>query len=339
MDHLAETSTRSLKGAHSVFNDILIQDSTTLTLPNCKALEAEYPSCQKKEVPSAALKVSVQLSLKHGGPQRIEINPENRSEHDTLKLGPWVKGNLVLFDLGFFAYHTFRDINDLGGYFVSRITDEANPTITHVHRTTRGNSIDLVGYKLNQVKGYMKRKVVDTEVEVEFNRKAVQKGDPRTGSFRLVGIMNQETDSYHMYMTNVPPDMLVAEDIANLYRARWEIECVFHQLKQCYSLDKFVPTNPNVVRVLIWTALITLIASRTVHRTLALTVPAEKCVRFTHKRWAKMFYKFSSHLLEWILEAEGIAYSTWTTMEITMEMMEDPNHNRPGLLDDFIEGV
>jgi len=100
-------------------------------------------------------------------------------------------------------------------------------------------------------------------VEVEFKRRTYG-GKQSWGVrvFRLVGILNRDTGEYHLYMTNIPAGRLDAEDIAQVYRARWEIELIFKELKSHYQLDRLPSTQAHIVEALIYTAILTLIVSR-----------------------------------------------------------------------------
>lgn len=46
------------------------------------------------------------------------------------------------------------------------------------------------------------------------------------------------------------------EQIAQLYKKRWQIELLFKRLKQNYPLKYFLGDNPNAIQIQIWTALI-----------------------------------------------------------------------------------
>lgn len=45
--------------------------------------------------------------------------------------------------------------------------------------------------------------------------------------------------------------------IANIYKKRWQIECLFKRLKQNYPLKYFLGDNENAIKIQIWCALIT----------------------------------------------------------------------------------
>jgi len=338
MRALADASNTLLKGPYSFFDDILVQDSSTVTLASTDALAKKWPSMQSKDGSRAALKVCVLLSLANGGPLRVELKEESTSEHRTLKLGPWVRNKLLLIDLGFFAYNTFDRIQQNGGYFVSRVRSDANPTFARLIRQVRGRSISLEGKKLKEVLPDLKREVLDADVEVTFHkRKYAGKARKKTGRFRMVGIRDDDGE-YHLYLTNVPDGLLTAEQVSEAYRARWSIECAFNQLKECYSMDELGPTNPHAVEAMLWTALLTLIVSQTVKRAVLSRFPPEVSARMTNKRWAIEFRRMSGRLHKFMMDHLGYEASMGELIEITLELHGDPNVGRDRLLDPFLDG-
>ena len=52
---------------------------------------------------------------------------------------------------------------------------------------------------------------------------------------------------------------LSAGTIADLYKARWDIEIFFRNLKQNFHIKSFVGTSSKAVEIQIWTALITIL--------------------------------------------------------------------------------
>jgi IS4 transposase len=49
---------------------------------------------------------------------------------------------------------------------------------------------------------------------------------------------------------------LSAKTIAQIYKARWDIELFFKWIKQNLKIKTFLGTSPNAVMIQIWTALI-----------------------------------------------------------------------------------
>lgn len=53
--------------------------------------------------------------------------------------------------------------------------------------------------------------------------------------------------------------MLAASTIAELYKARWQIEIFFRNIKQLLKIKSFIGTSRNAVETQIWTALATML--------------------------------------------------------------------------------
>jgi putative transposase len=287
MRQMASEKNRTLSAKMKWVEDILIQDSSIIRLS--AALMKEYPATRSSKN-AAGLKVSMLVSAVASGPQKVTIHGERVSETKTLKIGPWVKNKVLLVDLGFFKYQTFARIKENGGYFVSRLKENANPLIVSKLRTYRGNSIDLTGRYWKDIKDDIKRGVLDAEVEVTFSRQVYKgKRSIDTIPFRLVAIYNDEAKKYHAYITNIPQESLNAEDVAELYRVRWDIEMIFKELKSRYSFDAITSANPDVVEGLVWVGILTLLVSRRLFNVLRASAPIEQAVRYTPLRWATTF--------------------------------------------------
>lgn len=52
---------------------------------------------------------------------------------------------------------------------------------------------------------------------------------------------------------------IAASTISKLYKARWNIEIFFRNIKQLFHIKSFVGTSRNAVEIQIWTALITML--------------------------------------------------------------------------------
>jgi len=55
--------------------------------------------------------------------QQIQLTSERRRESKVSKIGPWVKGRLLLFDLGYFSYALMDRIHQGDGFFISRLKE------------------------------------------------------------------------------------------------------------------------------------------------------------------------------------------------------------------------
>lgn len=291
---MAGESNRTLSSKMKWVEDILIQDSSVVRLS--ASLMNKFPATRSRKN-AAGLKVSMLVSAIASSPQKVTIHGERFPETKTLKIGPWVKNKLLLIDLGFFKYQMFARIQENGGYFLTRLKNNANPLFLSTHRTHRGNAIELEGKRWKDVKGKLKRSILDAEVEVSFSRRVYNgKKSKDAKSFRLVATYNIEAKKYHVYFTNIPIEMLCAEDVAELYRVRWDIEMIFKELKSKYSLDAIKSANPDVVEGLIWVGILTLLVSRRLFNVLRASAPIEHAIRYTPLRWANTFVETATLL-------------------------------------------
>jgi IS4 transposase len=263
IQNLNQNPSRALKGKLSEFKDILIQDSTIVRLP--EKLAEKWPAARTKKI-AAGVKVSLLVSAIADGPKRVMIYGERTSEIRTLRIGRWVKDRVLLIDLGFFKYFFFHRIKKHHGYFVSRLKSNANPVIVAIHTISQKQSISLQGKRLKKVLPHLQGDIIDLEVEVSF-KKRIYNGKRRMGTdqFRMVFIYNEEKKKYHIYLTNISPEILSAKEIAALYSARWVVELIFNELKNKYALDEISSANPDVVQAFIWVAILALIVSRRIY--------------------------------------------------------------------------
>jgi len=325
---LAKNSHVKLGAKLQSFEDILIQDSTIVRLH--KDLAEKFPAARSRTV-AAGIKVSVLVSAVANGPKTVALYGERVSEIKTLKIGPWVKNRILLIDLGFYKHHIFTRIAENEGYFVSRWKKVADPTIISV---TGGIPVEIqrkiIGKKLSEIIPILpKGGILDSIVEVSFKRR-IYNGQQRqdTQSFRLVGVYNKESDQFHIYLTNIQADTLGPEDIARLYGARWDIELLFKELKSKYSFDVLKTKNDQIVEALIWTGILTLLASRRFHSLLRDLNPEKPLVRFTQLRWSIIFAENASDLLTEILKYNGITRTFELMMAVSSSQALDPHVDR-----------
>ena len=247
-----------LRGRLEHFRDVLIVDATFISL--YQDANDVYTASGDDQ---AGLKVHLTESLSTGLPTRLQTTDGKTHERSQLPTGEWVAGALILFDLGFYDFWLFDRIDANDGWFVSRVKSNANPEIVEELRTWRGNSIMLEGKSLKAVIDDLQRQEIDVLVELEFDRK---RGSSATATkqFRLVGLLNEDSGEYHLYFTNLPQSDYPAPDIAQLYRARWEVELLFKELKSRFRLDKINTTKPYIIEALIIMAAISLMLSRVI---------------------------------------------------------------------------
>ncbi len=329
--NLAEEQGRTLDPRLKAFaQDVLIQDSSIVRLH--ASLASKFPAPSSRKI-AAGLKVDTLVSVCANGPKSVALVGERAADVKTLRPGPWIKGRILLADLGYYSHRLFVKIAEHGGFFVSRLKENADPTFVRSLKVHRGRSIDLEGKRLSAVLSRLDRGVLDAEVELSY-KKRVYAGTRSSDSFvcRLVAVWNEEARRYHLYGTNISPEQLSAEEVAQLYSMRWEIELIFKELKSSYALDKFETKNEHAIKALILAALLTLVASGRLHNLVRERAREELRARYTQLRWAKAFRSASSFLLIDMMAALGRRPWSREDHEMAREFLTrqalDPHINR-----------
>lgn len=137
----------------------------------------------------------------------------------------------VVMDRGYNDYALFMWLTQRGTKFVTRIKDNAKTTKLKDDAIEETQSYGDYGFC--------------------FTQEQVKKvcGDTR---FRLVQWYDSDNDRWFEFLSN---DFdLKAEQIADLYRKRWQIELFFKKLKQNIKIKSFIGTTENAVMNQIWTA-------------------------------------------------------------------------------------
>ena len=273
VDRLAEPS-GELREHLARFKDLCVADATVLRLRD--ALAGAYAGCRTNHT-RAAMKLHLVMSVFGAGARKVTVTGERINERRCLGVGPWVAGRLLLFDLGYFKWQLFTRIQENGGFFVSRLRDDANPVILSENRRWRGASRRLAGKRLGDVKAGLAREVVDLLVEVEFKRRGYLGGGRRERAiFRVVGVRHGAARKHHWYVTNVPITVLSPAEIARTYAARWEVELVFRELKTHLRIAHLASAKRAVVEALVYAAMIGLAVSRALWRSLRACVDASR---------------------------------------------------------------
>jgi putative transposase len=324
-----EKLSRCTQGAAAVLGeirDVLCIDSTVIRLHD--ALAACWPACRTNHT-QAAMKLHTVLNVRGVGPQRVKITSERVADGPALRAGEWVRGRLLLFDLGYFRYALFAAIAAHGGFFLTRLKDNANPTLRRLNRQHRGRAVAVEGFGLREIRSRLRRAVLDAEAEIHFQRRKYA-GRRRTATMpvRIVGLWDQTHGVYHWYITNLPVSKVRAEDIGKLYAARWTIELLFRELKSSYRLESIPSSKRHVVEAFVYASFLTLLASRAL--LLAIRRWGNLAERRTPtERWARLFVSAACDLLALVLDSAAMAHTRdhrlWTFL---LAEVLDPNVKR-----------
>jgi len=239
-----------------------------------------------------------------------------------------VQDHLLLFDLGYFNHHLFARIDANGGFFLSRLKSNSNPVITDANRLWRGRSRRVMGSKLLQILPGLKRDTLDVMARFRVERRRYR-GRCSTDyvEFRVVGVRDKATGDHHLYVTNIPVERMSAQQLAETYRLRWQVELLFKELKTHYRLAQLPSRKADVVRILLYAAVVTLLASRALLDALTRRLPSGRHI--PPLRWASVFATLAPQLLVVLActaTRHGPRRDPW---QLLLSQAMDPNLGRP----------
>ncbi len=322
---------RALSGPLANFRDILITDGTVIRLH--KLLASRFPAT-RTNVTEAAAKMHVLMSVARAGKGTVKITSERASEGRMLRIGPWVEGKLLMFDLGYFCYRLFSRIDRNAGFYLSRLKANANPRIVALNRKVRGNSVPLVGWRLRDATlDLVQREVIDVQVEMRFKRRRYRGAARKDCEIvRVIGIRDPSGKGYRFYVTNVAPEALAAEDVTAVYAARWEIELLFKQWKRHYRVEDLPSSKEHIVEALLYASLLTFVVSGRLAEEVRQRLGA-KASRLRGQRWAAVFESVAQELL--VIAVRPPRETKLIEQRVTSMLIReavDPNAKRKGLI-------
>ena len=142
------------------------------------------------------------------------------------------KGSLVAIDRGYNDYDWYNQLNDNGIFFVARVKKDA-------------------AYRVVSRAAVLKSKGLTCDQRIEFT--AVKAFRQYPIPLRRIGYRDAETGKHYVFLTNNLK--LAAKTIADIYKARWQVELFFKWIKQNLKIKSFIGTSNNAVMTQIWIAL------------------------------------------------------------------------------------
>lgn len=232
------------------FNGVFIQDSSTITLPDCLAMIWSGCGGNSDKNTSSSIKTQILLELNTGklmGPYL-----QSGKYHDqSLQIEDLPSGSVRITDLGYFSLEDFSDMSSKGIYWLSRLKSQC------CLFTTEGKRWDLLELLEKHCFDMMDMQVtlgvkeripcrilafrVSDEVANERRRKLNEtaRRKRKTVSSKVLKLSN-----WTVFCTNIPSEVLSIEESIVLMRTRWQIELVFKLWKSEGRIDEWRSEKP-----------------------------------------------------------------------------------------------
>jgi IS4 transposase len=210
-------------------------DSTSVRLSSLSENWAKYST----DVFGA--KVHIVYDPKADRPVHFAVTPANVNDITAAKAMPIEAGVTYVYDLGYYDYSWWAAIDDAGGRFVTRLKKNTPLAVVHENRVPRNSNIvsDRIGHLPARLAASRKNPL---QVPVREIRVIIDTG-------KMLRIVTNDLDA-------------PADEIADLYKQRWQIELFFRWVKQTLRIKHFIGVSENAVRIQIAVALIAFLILR-----------------------------------------------------------------------------
>lgn len=220
---------------------VKLLDSTPISLLN-SAYDWAEPYRTRK---GRGLKVHLLLDAYTRAPEHVGITSMNVNDITHAQQGINVEpGATYVFDKGYNDYNWWYDINSSNALFVTRLK-----------RNSAYRIIDtkLINPEANEGEVLAEHYIKFTSRHAGGGRRANRYTDQLLRVVEVERAFNDKPEPFQ-FVTN---DMgRSAEEIANLYKQRWDIELFFKWIKQRLKIKHFWGKSENAVRLQIYVAII-----------------------------------------------------------------------------------
>ena len=211
---------------------ILLLDATTISL--CLALFdwARYKTAK------GAVKMHTLLDYDGNLPAYVNITDGKTADNKGAYDIPLLKGSVIVADRFYNDFSLLNVWDSNGVYFVVRHKENIQFTTIKEFDLPENRHEHVLKDELIELSGNQSRKKYPKRL-------------------RRVAIWDEKNNQVIEVITNQMS--WTANTISELYKARWQIEISFREIKQLLHIKSFIGTTQNAVMIQIWTALITIL--------------------------------------------------------------------------------
>lgn len=174
-------------------------------------------------------------------PVYFATTPANVNDITAAKIMPIEAGATYVYDLGYYDYGWWAALDDAGCRFVTRL--KKNTPFAAVHENSIPNAGNIVSDRIGHLPA----------------RLAASRKNPLAVPVREVRVIINSGKMLRIVTNDLDAS---ADEIADLYKQRWQIELFFRWVKQTLKIRHFIGASENAVRIQIAVALIAFLILR-----------------------------------------------------------------------------
>ena len=231
LEKLEPSLHRRKKYARRLKRQIFIMDASVI--PLCLGL-FDWAKFRTKK---GAIKLHAVLNYDTGLPSYAVISEGKVHDSVAAKQTVFPASSVLVVDRAYVDFGWLNDLDSSGVFFVTRLKSNAQIEVLESFLTKDKDEHILSDEDIALTGFYTSRK---------YPKK-----------LRIVRVYDEVNDKTLILLSNNMS--WTADTISQLYKARWDVEVFFKQLKQLFKVKTFVGTSPNAVRIQMWTSLIAIL--------------------------------------------------------------------------------
>jgi len=177
-------------------------------------------------------------------PLYASVTPQNINDITAAKAIPIEPGARYVFDLGYYDFGWWAKLDAAKCRIVSRFKANTRFTAVEERPVPAGSNV------LTDRTGYLPKRMAAARCNPMF--KLVREVRVRSDTGKILRLFTNDLEAS-------------AQEIADLYKRRWQIELFFRWIKQTLKIRHFFGTSENAVRIQIAVALIAFVLLRLAH--------------------------------------------------------------------------
>jgi len=177
-------------------------------------------------------------------PRRVVVTPGNINDITPAKALKIEPGATYVFDLAYYDYGWWAELNARGCRFVTRLKRNTRLTVKAEQPVPEGSDI------LSDRTGYLPARLA--RARQNPYGQPVREVLVRISTGKQIRLLTNDLDA-------------PAQTIADLYKQRWQIELFFKWIKQNLKIKHFLGTSENAIRIQIHVALIAYLLLKMAH--------------------------------------------------------------------------
>ena len=187
------------------------------------------------------IKLHLMYDLSNSVPTYFEFSGARTNDIEIGKKMDIQKGSTYVFDKGYMDFNWWNDIDEQGAYFVTRL--KRNNAIVELSELQTNN--ELVSSQLIRLKNKRLTHSGKNSCREKILKRVIVQREGKTPLILVTNDLNRSS-----------------EEIAELYKQRWQIELFFKWIKQNLKIKKFLGRSENAIKTQICIAIIAFVLLR-----------------------------------------------------------------------------